>query len=116
MKGIEQNRADYGLANEGSFGTHHSIPFLARDHETLYFIDKKRDFNLHLSHSSAKTNYRMEMIDSLENLKKFAQQVLFPSHTLIIRPNIWNDKKVILKGIQSDVRLEKAFQEALKSS
>ena len=53
---------------------------------------------------------------SFENLKKFAQQALFPSHALIIRPNIWNDKKVIFKGIQSYDRLEKAFQEALKSS
>jgi len=114
--GMKQILADYGLASEGSFGPHPFIPFLPCDHEILYFIDRKRDFHLHISHLSQRTNYQMQVIDSLEALQKLAQQTQFPSHALIIRPNAWEDKSIIFKGIQSQNLLEEAFKESLKHS
>jgi hypothetical protein len=93
------NKVEFAIANEGSFGPHPFIPFLACDHEILYFIDRKRDFHLHLSHITEKTNYRTETVNSLEALHKFANQASFPSHALIIQPNNKETKGPIFKGL-----------------
>ena len=107
---------EYGLASEGSFGPHPLIPFLPCDHEILYFIDRKRDFHLHLSCISEKTNYRMEMLDSLEKLQQFAQAVQFASHGLILRPDHRQSDGMLFKGIDSMDALEAAFREARHQS
>lgn len=105
---------EFALASEGSFGPHPFIPFLPCDYEILYFIDRKRGFHMHLSHLSEKTNYRMEALDSLEALQKFAKDAKFPSHALILRPNGSKTNTPLFKGIDSLETLEKAFQECLK--
>jgi hypothetical protein len=86
------------------------------DHEILYFIDRRNDFHLHLSHLSEKTNYHMQAIDSWEELQKFASRALFPSHALILRPNNMETKNPIFKGINTWQDLEEAFKESLKLS
>lgn len=110
------NEIDFALASEGSFGPHPFIPFLPCDYEILYFIDRKRDFHLHLSYLSEKTNYRMRSVNSLEELHKFANEALFPSHALILRPNSREAKAPLFKGIESLVDLEAAFSECYKYS
>ncbi len=107
---------EYALANEGSFGPHPLIPFIPCNHEILYFIDRKRDFHLSVSHLSEKTNYRMEAVHSLEALQTFAQKVLFPSHALILRPDNRETKSPLFKGINSQKALEEAFKESLNHS
>ena len=42
--GIELTGFKLGLASEGSFGPHPSIPFLACDYEALLFMDRERNF------------------------------------------------------------------------
>ncbi|MDP3371270.1 MAG: hypothetical protein Q8S21_00005 [Candidatus Paracaedibacteraceae bacterium] len=106
----------YALASEGSFGPHPFIPFLSCDHEILYFIDRKHDFHLHLSHVSEKTNYRKESIDSMEGLLKFAKAAQFPSHALILRPNDRETKTFIFKGVNSQQELEESFEECMKQA
>jgi len=107
---------EYGLANEGSFGPHPLLPFLPCDYEILYFIDRKQNFHLHLSHVSEKTNYRMQSLDSLEALQKFANDTLFPSHALILRPNSKGINQPLFKGVASTIDLEAAFNECIKYS
>ncbi len=109
-------KIQFALASEGSFGPHPFMPFLPCDRETLYFIDQKRGFHLHLSHLSENTNYRMEALDSLEQVQKFAQDALFPSHALILRPCNRESKHPIFKGVDSQSALEEAFRECLKSA
>ena len=109
------DKAEYLLASEGSFGPHPLIPFMPCDHEILYFIDKNRNFHLYLSLLSEKTNYRMQEIDSLEELQLFASKAKFPSHALILRPmNI--DNPIIFKGLNKKESLEDAYEEAQKLS
>lgn len=109
------DRAEYLLASEGSFGPHPLFPFIACDHEILYFIDRKKDFHLHLSLLSEKTNYQMQEIESLEELQLFASQALFPSHALILRSmNV--DNPIMFKGLDTQDSLEKSFKEAKKLS
>jgi hypothetical protein len=113
---LDENGCDYGLASEGSFGPHPSVAFLSCDLEILYFIDRKRDFHLSLSHLSARTNYRMQALDSMDTLREFAEKTKFPAHALIVRPNHSAHPNLIFKGINSIESLEDAFQQSLKRS
>ena len=107
--GMEQSNVTIGIASEGSFGPHPFIPFIACDHEILYFIDKERNFTLHQSLLSTKTNYCAKAFYDLKQLKTFCDEVKFPSHGLIIRPNKSNKNPFIIKGIQTYDTLEEAF-------
>ena len=114
--GVDCQGAEYGLANEGSFGPHPLVPLLPCDQEILYFIDRKRKFHLHLVQVSNKTNYQMQSLNSMEELQQFALVSKFPSHALILRPNSSRDKKVLFKGVNSQSSLEEAFHESFKQS
>ena len=111
------HKVEFAIASEGSFGPHPFIPFLPCDHEILYFIDRRRDFHLHLSHISEKTNYRTATVKSLEELHRFAEQASFPSHALIMRPRNRDTKKsIIFKGLDTWQALEDAFKECTQYS
>lgn len=109
-------KVKFALASEGSFGPHPYIHFMPSDHEILYFIDREHNFHLHLSLLSEKTNYSMQALDSWQELLKFASLVQFPSHALIIRPNVSEKKQHILKGINTSDALLEAFHEFCKLS
>ena len=106
----------FSIASEGSFGAHPLMPFFSSDYEILYFIDKKNDFHLHVSGVTEKTNYKMQKVFHFDELKRFAEEALFPSHALILRPDDRSRKDIIFKGIDSIHFLEEAFQVCLKHS
>ncbi len=110
------DKVEFALASEGSFGPNPSIPFVPCNHETLYFIDHRNDFHLHLSHLSGTTNYRMQSVSSLAELQQFAEAAQFPSHALILRPSRREIKTPLFKGLNSQTTLEAAFAECLKHS
>lgn len=110
------NEVEFAIASEGSFRPHPFIPFLPCDHEILYFIDRKRDFHLHVSHLSENTNYKTQKIKSLDELYNFAGQANFPSHAIIIRPNSKQTLSPIFKGLANWQALEAAFIECIKYS
>lgn len=116
--GLERlgNKVEFALASEGSFGPHPAIPFLPCNQEILYFIDRRQDFHLSLSHMSEKTNYRMGLIESLEDLYKFSEAVQFPSHALILRPTGKETQSPIFKGIESEAKLNDIFEHCLQHS
>jgi len=113
---MNKTGVDIGIASEGSFGPHPFIPFIASDHEILYFIDRDRGFHLYQSLLSSKTNHCMKAISDSKRLKEFADQVLFPSHGLIVRPNKCQTKAMIFKGIQTFDQLEEAFIKCWRAS
>lgn len=108
--------AEFGLASEGSFGPHPSIPFVACDQEILCFIDLKRGFQLHLSTISQDTNYWMQTISSIEELEKKLVELRFPSHALIVRPNKPSINNMIFKSINSYDALHHALKESIAHS
>lgn len=109
--GMKATGFSFGLASEGSFCPHPYIPFIASNQEILLFIDKERDFKLHESMVSQKTNFCQKIISALDEAAPFLTTALFPSHGLIVRPNLWEDKSVIFKGIRTQEDLTKAFTE-----
>ena len=114
--GINVTKASYGLASEGSFGPSPFIPFIPCGKEIIYFIDKKRDFNLYVQELSHETNYQMAEVSSYSEALEFAKKALFPSHALIIRSSNRDSKGLIFKGLQDTKNLEKCFENALKNS
>lgn len=111
---LTADKADFVLSSEGSFGPHPFIPFLPVNHELLYFIDRKRGFELHLSHVSEITNYQSKLIHSLKELDELIKAAQFPSHSLILRPEGQVDQ--IIKGVNCLADLETAFTKCLKAS
>ena len=113
---MRESQVSIGIASEGSFGPHPFIPFLACDREILYFMDQDLGFSLHQSLLSTKTNYCAEAISDVKRLKTFCDQVLFPSHGIIMRPNKSNEKTFIIKGIQTYDELKEAFLKCCRFS
>lgn len=110
------DKIEYCLASEGSFGPHPLVPFLARDQEILYFIDRRHGIHLHMVHASEKTNYQMKAIRTLDELQDFAVSAEFPSHALVLRPNDRSSKDVLFKGILDSNMLKESFEKAKRTS
>lgn len=114
--GLEFSRFSLGIASEGSFGPHPSIPFLACDYEALIFMDSEKDFFVYETIVSEKTNYRSKDINQEDEFFEFAEAVKFPSHGIIVRPLEWEDKSIIFKGIKTLEKFYHAFKFCQKSS
>ena len=114
--GMKQLNAEFGLASEGSFGPHPSIPFIPCDYELLCFMDSGRNLCLYESILSTNTNYRTQSLDSMNDLLQFGSNALFPSHSLILRPNEWRDRSIVFKDIHSTEDLSIAFEECRRNS
>ena len=97
-----------GLASEGSFGAHPSLPFAAADYELLVFIDDRRRFHVSEQITTDQTNFAHIRVASIGELGNFLSQVKFPSHALIARPNDGRDSGAIYKGLQSIETLKAA--------
>ena len=115
-RGLKETNADYALASEGSFGSHTFIPFLPSNSEILYFIDRVRNFHLHVTDVTSNTNYQIKEIGALEELHAFSENAFFPSHALIIRSYPKEIEGPIFKGIENKADLEAAFLETIKFS
>jgi hypothetical protein len=98
LTAMQANQCDLGVASEGSFGPHPSIPFVTADDELLIFIDLRHNIELVVRELSLATNFNAQTVHSYDELCKFAQQAQFPSHGLILRPAP-NAASDIYKGI-----------------
>ena len=116
LLGCESSSIPYGIASEGSFIPYPPFPFIGCDSESMLFLDLEDDIAICESLISTETNSNKLETDSLDEALSFAETALFPSHAIIIRPNIWEDKSIIFKGIQIKTDLEIAFTEAKKNS
>ncbi len=114
--GLEYSKALFGLASEGSFGTHPTIPFMPCNYETLYFIDKKLDFELYVSTFTENTNFSSSSLCTYRELESFAKKVRFPSHSLILRPDSRNPLNPVYKGIRTSKDLKAAYERCFKLS
>jgi hypothetical protein len=101
-----------GIANEGSFVPHPVIPFVSVDYEIFFFTDLEIGFELCISKMFTETNFAGASFSEFDSILEFARKTRFPSHALIVRPNLWEDKKVCFKGIQSIEDLYNAFEKS----
>lgn len=85
--GMMKGSTPLGLASEGSFGAHPFIPFIAGCEEIVVLIDDLNGFHVSESLISTKTNFGSREASCIEEVEEFLQQVKFPSHGLIVKPN-----------------------------
>ena len=98
-----------GLASEGSFGPHPAIPYLPCNRELVLLLDATHDLEIVGYDFSTDTNYRQQVVNSLEAALAFAQQIGFPSHGLVAMPTADSpEPAAIVKGIVTESELREA--------
>jgi len=97
--GMECTRLPFGLASEGSFGPHPLFPMIPAGFELLAFVDDERGTTIHESLVIDDTNFAHLVTAPKGPMAKFLDQVGFPSHGLIVRPNVGNTEAALAKGI-----------------
>lgn len=108
LKAMELTQCDLGVASEGSFGAHPSIPFIPVNEEMLIFIDRKNDLEIREKVIEIETNFSEEEVKNWEDLAGFANRHKFPSHGLILRTkNLGADE--IIKGITDWEQLKVSY-------
>lgn len=104
----ELAKCDLVVASEGSFGPHPSMPYLKADDELVMLLDLQQGLEIVGRELSLETNFDQQMISTWEELKQFAEQVLFPSHALILKDPA-NELTGMIKGIRGWEQLKSAF-------
>ena len=106
---LAEGDADFAIGSEGSFGPHPTLYFLPADEEILLLLDRKRELEIAVKHTSLQTNYASFEQGAELDLSDFLQQVKFPSHGLHVK----SPGAYVEKGIRSEDRLNQAIQEAV---
>lgn len=109
LRAMKANNCDLGVASEGSFGPHPSLFFVNADDEFLIFIDTKNNLEVTVRELSTSTNFNGKQIQSEKELIKFAKDIDFPAHGLILRKSK-DENTNIHKGITDIYTLKKTFE------
>jgi ribosomal protein S27AE len=96
--------ADIGIASEGSFGAHPSIPFIPSNFELILLVDAKNDLEIRGHHRSSDTNMSGQYVSSAEEAVEFAKKIGFPEHAVVVRKSEKSNSS-IQKGIRSENEL-----------
>ena len=109
-KAMKLSNCDLAIASEGSFGRHPHLVFIPGNEEIIVLIDKKNKLEIIGKILSTETNFDGKTCTTWEELMKFAQNVHFPTHALILR-NAKDSTKFIKKGINhwDDLKSEYEF-------
>lgn len=107
LMAMDATGCDMGIANEGSFGPHPSIPFLHADDEWLIFIDRKHQIEILVRELSFETNYQGREVAPGDDLEDFLRSVKFPQHSVMVRP--LDNPCEWIKGLCSKEALTHAF-------
>ncbi len=99
---------DLAISSEGSFGPHPVLGFVPMDEEVLLLLDKRNNLEIVVRHRSLETNFAAAEVRDEKELQDFADQVLFPSHALVLRPTRYSSKG-ITKGITDQALLMEKF-------
>lgn len=99
-----------GIASEGAFGPHPSIPFIPAGIELLTFVDEERGLVVTEHLIEEQTNFAHIVTDSIDKMGDFLSRVGFPEHGLIVRPNAESAAQAVIhKGIRSRSELAAAI-------
>lgn len=116
LQGLAQatENVHIGIASEGAFGSHPLMPFVPANIEMVMLIDTHNHLEIVGQAMSTETNFAQASLTSWEEIEKFALQVNFPTHALIIKSSqqIFKgiDEKIILQDIANEVlRKEKSL-------
>ncbi len=107
IMGMDATGLPLGIASEGSFGPHPSIPFLAAARELLIFIDAERGLEIVEEQLSPETNFAAIDLAADADLDGFLHRIGFPLHAVILRSDAG-----LVKAIASRSQLDEALRQA----
>lgn len=105
---IEQTGLTIGIASEGAFGPHPTIPFVAANLEIVMLKDIKLGIEVYGRHLTSSTNFSSQTVTSINSALEFADNAGFPAHGIIVRG------QPITKGIRDYETLIFAVSQALQ--
>lgn len=101
------------VASEGSFFPNPEFMLSTMNEELLLLIDRKTSLEVMVKHYSPETNMAKTNVSSLAEALKFADDIGFPSHGLILKTDEKATEPECWKGITSLTVLKEAFQNFL---
>lgn len=96
----EQYDCSLAISSEGSFGPHPTILFVPADDEIIVLSDRENGLEFKARIVTTKTNFHGALMKSWQDVEKFANATLFPSHALIARKEQRGGDGIV-KGIQT---------------
>jgi len=112
LAAMKQTGLDLGLASEGSFGSHPSVPFLASNLEIVVLIDTKNNIEIVGHHRSNGLQIQSQEVRSADEAVQVAQSWGFPAQGVIIRTSK-DTKRNIYKEITTLEELRTVSQRLL---
>jgi hypothetical protein len=116
---LEALGLDLGIASEGSFGPHPSVPMLPVGHEWMTVVDRRDAFVISEQLISRSTNYSSCSGVDPEAIAGWLGQVGFPRHALMVRPMEGETSAVegwLAKGVHDPAQLAWLMAEAVRLS
>ena len=122
--GMRASGLRIGIASEGSFGPHPAIPFFRAGVELMVLIDDERDLIISESLIAEDIIHDEIVVGSVSELDLFLPLVRFPTHALVVAPNLtaspwWKlhpERARAHKGIVTHDRLVDAVDRASRIS
>lgn len=85
LSAMEVTGLDIGVASEGTFGDHPSIPFIKSNYEIVILIDKKNDIEVVGHYSTINVQARWQDVYSVKECVEVATSWGFPGQGVILR-------------------------------
>lgn len=86
--GMRASGLRIGIASEGSFGPHPTIPFFSAGMELMVLVDDERDLIISESLIAEDIVHDETIVGSVSELDAFLPRVRFPTHALVVAPNL----------------------------
>ncbi len=106
--GMDLLKLDLGLANEGAFVTDPLAGLMPWNNELIVLIDQKNQLEI-TGFSGAPAQNENSYVNHWEEMQRFADSALFPSHYLVIKPTDEYHPQS-KKGIRTLTELKEAFE------
>lgn len=112
---LEDTKAEFAVASEGSFGPHPQLLIVPANEEQMMFMDRDQRIVVCERIFTLETNFAGRWIQEEHELYAFAHSIGFPAHGIMLRPS--PDSFVpMYKGITDHETLYHCFRSVLDSS
>ena len=106
-----------GIASEGSFAPHPSLPYISCNREVVIFIDRENNLEIIGEELSTDTNHSHTKVKDIKQAFEFAEKIGFPEHALVVMlSDCPKNSDEIIKGITTEAELVEAVTHSLIKS